>query len=124
MTDIRKHSSLLQYGQNDCNKKFYSTGPRQLFPAYSNSCELVQSQLAFVFTQFLKKMCSKFDLMGMLQALPTNISLGRKGLPWTTILAHMVFSYVITKFYYIGTVFTTRHFLCNLRMCQISWSVT
>jgi hypothetical protein len=26
MINIGKHSSLLQYGKNYCNKKFYSTG--------------------------------------------------------------------------------------------------
>jgi hypothetical protein len=27
VTDNSKHSSLLQYGNNYCRKKFYSTGP-------------------------------------------------------------------------------------------------
>jgi hypothetical protein len=40
VTDIGKHSSLLQYGDSYCRKKLYSTGPR-------GKCLLVTNTLAY-----------------------------------------------------------------------------
>ncbi len=54
-----KHSSLLQYGNNYCRKKFYSTGPRGQFKLKKDI--YVQNLTKTLFSKIEQKCYIKID---------------------------------------------------------------